>query len=360
MSTQATDEALAAERAAETAEDIQQDAALKKAQNDLASAQADDIADKARIAELEKQVADLQKPPPAPTGKVLFGVNPGGYSTVSKAETVAEAWNRIQTAYGKIVSTRWWVSSFGWNWSQVPARFGKCGLYFNLGADVAGVNSGKYDAAWANLCKTAPTDRWLAASFSHEPEDEVAGGQFTIAQWQNAQKRLARIKSENTDHITFAPLLMGVSFHPTRYSWAANGNQPWSTWFDFDLTNVDALGIDIYQQGKDDASADTPQTIGGPFISACKAKGKKGVVGELGARRVNPPSSPGISDGARATFLTNFGKFANNNADIIEAVHYFESDNGRDIMVPWALTPNPQTGEFKSPQALAAYKALIV
>lgn len=309
------------------------------------------------IADLQAQLDAATKPP----SKVLWGVNPGGYSTLSGAETAAEAWTRIATAYGKIVSTRWWVSSFGWNWSTVPARFGKCGLYLNLGADVAGVNAGTYDAAWANICKTAPTDRpLLAASFSHEPEDEVAAGKFTIAAWQNAQKRLAKIKADNTDRILFAPLLMGVSFHPTRFAWAASGNQPWSTWFNFDLTNVDALGADIYQQGKTDDTVDTPQTIGGPFLAACKAKGKRGIVGELGARRVNPPSVPGISDGARAKFLTDFGAFANANADVIKAVHYFESDNGRPEMVPWALTPNPKTGEFKSPLALAAYKALIV
>lgn len=316
------------------------------------------------IAAKDKQIGELQAALAACEASkrhVLFGVNPGGYSTVSGAETQQQAWDRIKAAYGKIVSTRWWVSSFGWTWDQVPTRFGKCGLYVNLGADVAGVNAGRYDNQWATICKTAPNDRpLLAASFSHEPEDEVAKGQFTIAAWQAAQKRLGKINTDNGSPFIFAPLLMGVSYHPTRYVQAASGNQPWANWFNFDLTDITALGADIYQQGKTDATADTYATIGAQFLAACKAKGKLGIVGELGARRVNPPSVPGISDAARAKFITEFGKFANDNADVIKAVHYFESDNGRPEMVPWALTPNPKTGEFKSPLALAAYKSLIV
>jgi len=61
MSTQdETNKALAAERAAEDAEDVAQNAKLAKAQADLKTAQADDATDAATIASLEAEVARLE------------------------------------------------------------------------------------------------------------------------------------------------------------------------------------------------------------------------------------------------------------------------------------------------------------
>lgn len=313
------------------------------------------------IAKLEAEIEALKaqsNPSNSTFPKVLYGVNPSGY--MKAGETQVNAWNRIMAAYGNINIVRWWANTFFTSWTSVPSRFGTRPLYINLGSDVPGALTGMYDQPFLKIVTTAPTDRLIVYSFAHEPEDDVFTKKlFSVSDWQSAQMRFGKIHAgARTPNQLFVPLLMGSTYQDSRYAASAKGNIAWNEWFNFDLRSIDGLGGDMYQWGKDDATADTAEKLIGPFINACKTLKKLGMIGELGARRVNPPSSPGISDAARAAFLKDVQTLCDANAAIIKGICYFESDNGAADKVPWALTPAPGTNQYASPKALAAWKAI--
>ncbi|HET7399851.1 MAG TPA: hypothetical protein VFJ94_15140 [Intrasporangium sp.] len=267
----------------------------------------------------------------ASSGRVRYGINSGGWWKTG-GQSHEDAYKQAVAAYGQPGFMRLWPNRFNTTWrgGLIPTYVddAKIPVYINLGSDVAGVNNGTHDAEWIKILQTAPRDRWIWFSFAHEPE----GDGFTVADWQKAQMRLASLKTQYApSNVKFAPLLMGTTFMDSRYKISAPGNVSWSTWFNFDLKDVDALGADIYQWGKSDASADAASTIVSPVIEAAQSKGKGLVVGELGARNT-------LSDAGRAKFLTdavNLFDAARN----VRAVAYFENDNG--ALGPWNLLPKP-------------------
>jgi hypothetical protein len=333
-----TDEALAAERK-ETDDQI---AARNQQVTDL----------EAQVADLTKQLSDCQS---GGETKTLWGANFGGYS--AQGETAQAAYARIKKGFGAIAVARWWPNNFFANWSAKPSWL-DAKVFANLGSDIDGVNSGRYDAAFANIVKTAPA--WTALSCGHEPEDDVFEAKaFTLANWQKAQMRLGRIcRDQGRKDVWFGPLLMGSSYHPNRYQSAATGNVPASEWLNFDLTNIDMLCGDFYQWGTNDTNADPAERLIGDYLKMCAAKGKKGLIGELGARRVNPPYNPGISDQARANFINGVVKLLDETDVDILGVMYYESDRGQATKVPWMLLDNAAGNGVKSPKAAAAYKAV--
>lgn len=296
--------------------------------------------------------------PPAP----VYGANLGGWRTLG--EKAPDAYARILAAFGSLGIVRCWPNGFNTTWrgGLIPTYVWDGGhdLYVNLGSDIRGINTGQYDAAFKTILKSAPTDRQVWFSAGHEPENDAfpAPGAFTIKEWQQAQMRLAKLKTENAPaNVRYAPLLMGGSYmvNPAkplenRYTESASGNQPWTVWFDFDLTNIDAIGTDIYQHGKSDTDAnrDSAARVVQPSIAAARKLGKKLIVGELGARNT-------MSDTGRAAFLADAIAIFNANADVVAAVSYFESDNG--ALGPWNLLPKPGVTTATMPKSIAVWRA---
>lgn len=281
----------------------------------------------------------------------LFGANVGGY-VVSKDEKQKAAFDRILAGFGAINVVRWWPTGFP-TWKQLPPYYGDRPVSVNCGNDVTGMLAGTYDDALATFCRDARRRTWL--TFAHEPEDEVGNGTFTLPDWQRAQRRVnAIVREASNPLVTCGPLLMGVTYHPNRYKAAARGNVPASTWLNYPL-DCAFIAADLYQWGKDDASADRASVLFDPLIAAARAKGKQVVVGELGARRVNPPYAPGISDGARARFLTDAVGISNARARI-QAVMYYETDRGPADKAPWNLLPAADGSGVHSPKAAAVWR----
>lgn len=287
-------------------------------------------------------------PAGAATSHVFYGVNPGGWRTLG--QNAPSAYQASVAAYGQLGFMRLWPNTFNTTWrgGLIPSYVydAKTPVYINLGSDVAGVNTGARDAAWTTILKSAPTDRPIWFSFAHEPE----GDGFTVAAWQQAQMRLAALKTKHARaNVKFAPLLMGASFIGNRYQAAAAGNVPWSTWFNFDLKNIDAMGADLYQWGTNDATADLASRVINPTIAAAKSKGKKLLIGELGTRNT-------LSDASRAKFLREAIALFDGSSTVT-AVAYFESDNG--AKGPWNLLPKPGTSSWNYPSSIKAWRGAV-
>lgn len=277
--------------------------------------------------------------------RVLYGWNPGGWTR--HGQTTRQAWDQAVAAWGVPAMVRQWPGSFNTSWLggliQSWVFDSGCGVYIDVGSDVAGVNAGTYDAAFTTICQTAPTDREVWLCFAHEPENKG----FSIAAWQQAQKRLAAIKTIHAGPtVRFVPLLMGGTFISPRFGWYP-GAQLAPVWFDFDLSDCDGIGADIYQR-KWGTSWDTAAAVFQPCIDLAVAKGKRLVVGELGVE-------PSIGDAARAKFLTDAVALCNTSP--VDACLLFESDNPPNG--PYNLLPQPSTGEPRHPLAVAAWAGAV-
>lgn len=301
------------------------------------------------IADLQAKLDELTKPVPPVTRQVAYGWNVGGWWKTG-GQSPSDAYAQAKAAFGTPKVLRVWANRIAADLaSLLPAYLEPgTGAFVNLGSDVAGVNAGRYDATLTQMFKSAPTDRDVWVSLGHEPEND--GGSFTLAQWQAAQARIGAIKAANAPkNIRLVALLMGSTFMTGRYSSSAPGNRPAAEWFAFDLKDVDCLGTDIYQWGKTDPG-DTAALVVQPCIDLARKLGKGLVVGELGARNL-------LSDAARAKFLTDAVALFDANSDVVEAVAYFENDNGD--LGPWNLLPKPGTTTPSLPKAVAAWRAAI-
>jgi hypothetical protein len=302
-----------------------------------------------QVADLTHQLADCQAGHD-PQTKTLWGANPGGYA--SQGETQAAAWSRITAGFGKINVVRWWPNAF-FQWSDLPAYYGDAAVVANLGSDLAGILSGAHDAAMLAICAQATRPTWLTGL--HEPEDDG----FILADWQAAQVHLASLKAEaGNPLVKFGPLLMGASYHATRYQGTGPNPIPASQWLDFDRSNCDFIGGDFYQWGKSDADADHAETVIGPARDLALSYGKHLVAGELGARRRST-----VSDAIRKRWITETAAIITANPGLIDAICYYETDRGAVDKVPWCLLPPPgqdPNDPANSPLAVAAYRALCL
>lgn len=282
------------------------------------------------IATLQAELNALQNPPSSES-KVLFGSGIGGWFQ-SLSEKKPDAYARITKT---LVGDGNYLPVIRLFASSVPSYIDpRCKIFLDTG------NSASAQQI-ATLGQRGP-GQFL--SVIHEPENKTS-----IASWQTVQKQHASlVKANGGGNVSLVPLLMGQSFIPSR-----NPKYPAAAWFDFDLTGIDYIGADLYQQGKSDADADTVAEFIQPAIDLARSLGKKLVVGELGFRRVNPPYTPGISDAKRAQTIKDAIALCNANADIVAAVMLFESDNGASNMVPWPIT-HPTNPKF-SPLAVAAW-----
>ncbi len=292
---------------------------------------------------------------PATSGhRVLYGSNPGGWVGLESAQA---AFTGMRQVFGDIQVMRLWPNEFRTTWQGglVPDYVWAtgCGVYPNLGSDVAGVNAGRYDAAFRQLVLAAPTDRYVALSMAHEPENDTTPGP-----WAQAQNRLGGIKADTgrTD-VKFLPLLMGATFHPDRYKWT-NPLYKWSDWFaDVDLSLIDGIGADCYQTGKDAATADHAATVFQPVYDALEQTGLGTVgFGEVGAM-FKYGGGALATDARRAEYLREVLAIIEAHADVTDFAAYYESSAG--AKGPWCLRTKPGTTTPTFPQAISVWADAI-
>lgn len=263
---------------------------------------------------------------------VLYGSGIGGWwQTLGEAKV--DAYARIVRAFGGRLPV---VRLFS---SSVPS-------YVDPSSSVSLDTGDTVTAQQVVQLAARRGDQFL--SVAHEPNH--TGKTWTPASWGQRQRdTLALVQANSGGNVHLVPTLEGQAFIAKR-----NPAVPAAAWFGWDMTGIDYIGADLYQWGKDNASADTALTVLGGAIDLAKQLGKRLVINELGARRVAPPYSPGISDTARAKFLTDVIALCDANAAHVAAVMLFESDNGKDGMTPWPIT-HPTNTNY-SPQAVAVWR----
>jgi hypothetical protein len=266
---------------------------------------------------------------------VLYGSGVGGWWQ-SLGEAKSSAYTRITNAFVGTGNHLKIIRLFD---STVPSYVNaNTAVFFDPGNTVT--------AAQVQMLAARAGTQYL--SVAHEPN--FSKGYATGADWgavQNAAQDV--IDANGRGKVFLVPTLEGGTYIPGR-----NPDLTAEQWFSgWDMSRISFIGGDMYQWGTDDASAQTASTVLQHSIDLARSMGKKIMYGELGTRRLNPPYSPGISDGARRDFLVDVIALMDANSDVVVATMMFESDNGASNMKPWPIT-HPTNPSY-SPLAAAAY-----
>jgi hypothetical protein len=118
---------------------------------------------------------------------------------------------------------------------------GRWSIYSFRGAPAA-YASGSMDAQFVSFLGTIPAGHKTTIVFLHEPEDNIAKGEFTLADWQAANLRLANlVHAQNRPELTFGIVLMN-------YTWLkSSGRNPDDYWPASFQGVIDYVGADGYQ-----------------------------------------------------------------------------------------------------------------
>lgn len=145
-------------------------------------------------------------------------------------------------------------------------------------ANPADVNAGKHDALLRGWFASMPTNEhkiWW--SFYHEPEDNIARGEFTAAAFRSAFRRVAGLAAEANNPNLFSTLiLMGWTVDP------ASGRNFTNYWPGGDV--VDVIGWDPYSAlGK----YETPAAVFDAAAAKSQEMGKPWGIAETGAMQIS-------------------------------------------------------------------------
>lgn len=259
----------------------------------------------------------VQQPDPSPTVEPVArtGSTQFGYSTWAEhGESWLQAVARRDKDFGKAAVIRVFYPGLPAAW---PGNAGAVNrdVVVSFKAPPADIISGKDDERLRTWFRTAPTDRSIYWSYYHEPEDNIAKGEFTAAEYRAAWTHLATLADE-ADHPTLRATLILMSWSVDKRSGR--------TWTDYypggDV--IDVLGWDAYNDAANSSTPaakrryDDPAKVFGPAVAASRAAGKPFGFAEWGSLLV--PGDPGdgraawirasatYQSGAGAVFSTYF------------------------------------------------------
>ncbi len=186
-------------------------------------------------------------PPASGPTSTVFGetmwMNPG--------ESWAQTFNRLEGDYGRIDMFRAFLQAPPSTWSGYLS-LGPRPMNVSFKALPKDVLAGKHDAALTAWFRSAPTDRPIWWTYYHEPEDNIANGEFTAADYRAAWKHLVEIADANAPkNLKSALVLMDWSLFP-------NSGRNWKDYYP-GAAYIDLLGWDSYNSHGPNPLATSPR-----------------------------------------------------------------------------------------------------
>lgn len=172
------------------------------------------------------------------------------------------------------------------------------------------VNAGKHDAAVRKWFQSAPKGRDIWWSYFHEPEDDIARGSFTSAQYRSAWKRLSGLAQRVDNPKLHATLIL------MQWSLDPRSRRDWRNYY-AGGDSIDVLAFDTYVPTSTSTYTD-PVTMLKRIVAVSKATSKPFGISELGSLKKKTDK-----DGAgRAKWLRGYAAEARRNGALF--VSYWE------------------------------------
>jgi hypothetical protein len=251
-------------------------------------------------------------PPSHPSGGTMFGATVWTGDGMSQSQALAQANSR----YGKLEVVRVFYPGLPPAW---PGAAGTSGgpVVVSFKASPKDVLSGSLDSTLGNWFATAPKDRQVIWSYFHEPEDDIARGSFTAADYRAAWVHLRGLADKaGNPQLKSSLVLMGWSLKP------ASGRN-WKDYYPGSST-IDILGWDVYNLIFNKGQYSDTDSVVAPVVAASKAEGKPWGIAELGAKLV-----PGDDGTRRAAWLRSMGSYSEANGALY--VTYFDAPVGGEF-----------------------------
>ncbi len=256
---------------------------------------------------------------PSPSASTRAGTLFGMDVWQEGGQSYAQALTAVQGSYASLQEQRVFLPGDA---STLPA-WGSTRLdttkpvVVSFKATPASILSGTYDAAYKAWFAAAPRDRDVYWVYFHEPEDEIAAGDFTAGDYRAAWSRLAGIADQAHNPRLHATLtLMAWTLNP------ASGRS-WKDYYPGDDV-IDVLAWDVYNlDAKKGVYAD-PATLFQPVIDASASVGKAWAVAEWGSLLV-----AGDDGTQRAAWITACGAFVKAHGALFAT--YFDADVNGDF-----------------------------
>lgn len=228
-----------------------------------------------------------------------------------EGETYQEALARIDGYYNGLEIARVFYSGLPQAW---PGKLDTGGrpMIVSFKAPPGEVIAGAHDARVGEWFRTAPSDQDIFWTYWHEPEQEIAAGEFTAEQYRQAWQRLAGLADQVANprlHNTL--ILMGWSVDP------ASGRD----WRDYypGRESVDVLGWDLYNHGWSDGTYRAPAAMFANVIGVSRGESLPFGIAELGS-----PMAVGDDGTGRAAWLRELAAHLSESGAVFVA--YYDLD----------------------------------
>ena len=282
--------------------------------------------------------AQNPNPAPAPAPKPVTTSSPvsatfatlfGACVTMRPGESFGAALAREDATLGHLQTVRVFYPGLPKPWPG-PAGIADRPVVVSFKALPRDILAGKDDAALRSWFAGAPRDRAIDWTYYHEPEDNIARGEFTAADYRAAWRHVATLAdAAHNPQLRSTLILMNWTLNP------ASGR----TWTDYYPGGevIDVLGWDAYNDGAKKGRYDDPEVIFGRVVALSKSLGKPWGIAETGSLLTG-----GDKGGARAAWLHSASAYLTQQG--ASFVTYFESTVGGDFR----LNDKPSREEWSS------------
>ena len=186
---------------------------------------------------------------PPGDGRTLCGIS----LDLDEGETFQQALERLDAKYGGLGTVRLFYPGVPPAWPGNPDLGGRPPIIsFKLAP--RDVLSGRHDAAMITWFATAPRDRDVYWVYYHEPEDNIAKGEFTAAEYRAAWRHLRALADRANNPRLYATLvLMSWSLDP-------ESKRDWRDYYP-GRDVIQVLGWDAYNLRWKEGVYESPETM---------------------------------------------------------------------------------------------------
>ncbi|RKS72066.1 hypothetical protein BZB76_4879 [Actinomadura pelletieri DSM 43383] len=212
-----------------------------------------------------------QRPSTPPVGRTLCGLS----LELKPGETFQRALGRMDDVYGGLETVRLFYRGVPPAWPGNP-NTGTRPPIISFKFAPKDILAGKHDKALTQWFTTAPRDRDVYWVYYHEPEDNIAAGEFTAADYRAAWRRLRSLADRADNPRLHATLvLMGWSLDPL-------SKRDWRDYYP-GRDVIQVLGWDVYNLSWKKGIYDSPATMYDRVIATSKAENLPFGVAETGS-----------------------------------------------------------------------------
>ena len=238
-------------------------------------------------------------------------------------ESYATALARSDQRYGRLAVVRYFDGNAPDPWSTLQSLFSDHPVIVSFHIAPSTVLSGTQDAALRSWFENAPTTRPTWFAYFHEPEDNIARGEFSAAQFRDAFAHVTDIaRSVGNPQLHATLVMMCYTVNPT-------SGRNWRSYFAAGA--VDVIGWDCYNHKWRTNTYGLPSTLMGRAVTASREAGVPWGIAELGSVLASGDDGHG-----RAAWLTASARYVTDQGGIF--LSYFDTNAKR---TDYRLTDEP-------------------